>query len=80
MLSPPSQFMPYILSSEIPFSDSGFLLIKRKGTALTLKVLTQKSGALGPSFPTSYIPHKIMRMYDQQFLSLYELEIPLDLR
>lgn len=47
MLSPPSQFMPYILSSEIPSSDSEFLLIKRRGTALTLKVLTQESGALG---------------------------------
>lgn len=46
ILSPPSQFMPYILSSEIPSSDSGFLLIKRRGTALTF---TQESGALGLS-------------------------------
>lgn len=69
ILSPPSWFMPYILSSEIPYSDSGFLLIKRRGTALTLNVLTQESGALGfklwasvsllPTFPT-----KIVRMSD----------------
>lgn len=44
--SPLSQFIPYMLSSEIPSSNSGFLLIERRGTALTLKELTQEPGDL----------------------------------
>lgn len=44
--SPLSQFIPYMLSSEIPSSDSGFLLIERRGTALTLKEVTQEPGDL----------------------------------
>lgn len=45
--SPPSQFMPYRPSFEIPSSDSGLLLIKRTGTAVTLTVLIQESGDAG---------------------------------
>lgn len=44
--SPFSQFIAYMLSSEIPSSDSGFLLIERRGIALTLKELTQEPGDL----------------------------------
>lgn len=68
-----------MLSSEIPSSDAGFLLIERRGTALTFKELTQEPLSL--SFPASFLaPHKMMGMYAQQPLTLWDFGTPLNLR
>ena len=67
---------------EIPSPDSGVLLLKSRGTALTKSSPGNREiWALSsePQFPCCLHPHKVMGMWDQQFFTLWESETSLNL-
>lgn len=72
--SPPSQFVSYKPSLDIPSSDSGLLLIKRRDTELTLKFSSRnleiQALSSEPQFSCFLHPYKMTGKYDQTFLTL----------